>query len=196
MVLKNSARRSSLSGHKWFNDEKERRKWQNPEAILADIGLRLGFTFMDIGCGDGFFAIPAARLVGERGRVYALDVDSEAVDRLRRRAKKEGLINLSLKVGPAEETVLCEACADMVFFGINLHDFRDPSKVLMNAKRMLKPTGRLIDLDWKKQPMEIGPPLGIRFSDRKTTNLIKAAGFMIEAVKEAGPYHYLIIAKQ
>ena len=151
---------------------------------------------MDIGCGDGFFAIPAARLVGERGRVYALDVDSEAVDRLRRRAKKEGLTNLSLKVGQAEETVLCEACADIVFVGINLHDFRNPSKVLMNAKRMLKLTGRLIDLDWKKQPMEMGPPLEIRFSDKKAASLIKAAGFIIEAVKESGPYHYLIVAKQ
>jgi cyclopropane fatty-acyl-phospholipid synthase-like methyltransferase len=44
-------------------DETERRKWQNPEAILSEIGLKSGQTFVDIGCGDGSFAIPAARLV-------------------------------------------------------------------------------------------------------------------------------------
>ena len=184
-----------MNHHRWFNDEKERRRWQNPEAILADIGLRPGFTFMDIGCGDGFFALPAARLVGKKGKVYGLDVDGEAIDRLKQKAMKEGLENLSLEVGEAEDTVLREACADIVFFGINLHDFRNPREVLMNAKRMLKPTGRLIDLDWKKEPMEIGPPLPIRFSYEKAVRLIKAAGFIIDEVKEAGPYHYLVVAK-
>ena len=46
-----------------LRDEQERRKWQNPEDILAEIGLRSGMTFMDIGCCQGFFTIPAARIV-------------------------------------------------------------------------------------------------------------------------------------
>jgi len=184
-----------LNAHRSFHDERERRKWQNPEAILVDIGLRSGFTFLDIGCGDGFFALPAARLVGKKGKVYGLDLNDGTIGRLRRKAVKEGLRNLNLSVGEAEETVLCEACADIVFFGIVLHDFKDPAKVLMNAKRMLKPNGRLIDLDWKKESMEFGPPLQIRFSEDEAVSRIEAAGFRIEAVKNAGPYHYIIIAK-
>jgi ubiquinone/menaquinone biosynthesis C-methylase UbiE len=100
-----------------------------------------------------------------------------------------------LKAGAAEETIFCETCADIVFFGIVLHDFRDPAKVLLNAKTMLKPTGRLIDLDWKKAAMELGPPLSIRFSEKKAVSLIRTAGFKIETAKETGPYHYLIIAR-
>lgn len=184
-----------MNAHRSFHDERERRKWQNPEAILVDIGLRSGFTFLDIGCGDGFFALPAARLVGKKGKVYGLDLNDGTIGRLRRKAVKEGLRNLNLSVGEAEETVLCEACADIVFFGIVLHDFKDPAKVLMNAKRMLKPNGRLIDLDWKKESMEFGPPLQIRFSEDEAVSRIEAAGFRIEAVKNAGPYHYIIIAK-
>lgn len=184
-----------MNAHRSFHDERERRKWQNPEAILVDIGLRSGFTFLDIGCGDGFFALPAARLVGKKGKVYGLDLNDGTIGRLRRKAVKEGLRNLNLSVGEAEETVLCEACADIVFFGIVLHDFKDPAKVLMNAKRMLKPNGRLIDLDWKKESMEFGPPLQIRFSEDEAVSRIEAAGFRIEAVKKAGPYHYIIIAK-
>lgn len=45
----------------------EQRKWQNPENILAEIGLRSGMTFMDNGCGQGFFTIPAAKIVGDSG---------------------------------------------------------------------------------------------------------------------------------
>lgn len=181
--------------HRSFHAEVERRRWQNPEAILAEIGLRPGFTFMDIGCGEGFFALPAARLVGEGGKVYALDINEDAIRRLKEKAVNEGLRNIELKVGVAEETVLCEACADIVFLSIVLHDFEDPARVLRNARRMLKHTGRLIDLDWRKEPMEPGPPLRIRFSEEQAASRIKAAGFRIEAVKELGPYHYMIIAR-
>lgn len=176
-------------------DEKERRSWQNPEAILADIGLKSGDTFMDIGCGEGFFALPAARLVGKSGIVYGLDINGEVIGRLKGKAERAGLRNLTLKVGEAEKTILCEACADIIFLGMVLHDFKEPDKVLVNARKMLKPEGRLVNLDWKKEPMDLGPPLPIRFSHEEAVRLIEAAGFKVETIKEVGPYHYLIMAK-
>jgi ubiquinone/menaquinone biosynthesis C-methylase UbiE len=178
-----------------FYDDEERRRWQNPEKILANIGLKPNLTFIDIGCGNGFFSIPAARLVGKRGKVYALDIDDEAIDRLREKALKEGLTNLVLRVGEAEETILCKKCADIIFYGIVLHDFASPEKVLKNAKKMLRPSGRLVDLDWKKEPMELGPPTRIKFSEDDAARLIKAAGFRIETVKAVGLYHYIVVAK-
>lgn len=156
--------------------------------------MKPGFTLIDVGCGNGFFALPAARLVGEKGKVFGFDANAEAIGMLKKTAMKEGLRNLNLRVGMAEETVLCDACADIVFFGIVLHDFKDASRVLSNAKRMLKSTGRLVDLDWKKEPMNFGPPLRIRFSEEKAVSLIEAADFKINSVRAAGPHHYLIIA--
>lgn len=178
----------------FYHDENERRKWQNPEAILAEVGLKPGFVFVDIGCGTGFFALPAARVVGNKGKVYGLDANEAAIKELKEKAEKEELRNLVLKLGEAEQFIFCERCADIVFFGIDLHDFRDPAKVLQSARKMLKPNGRLVDLDWKKEPMELGPPLEIRFSEEETEKLIKDAGFKIKMRKEAGPYHYMIVA--
>ncbi|MFH0913947.1 MAG: class I SAM-dependent methyltransferase [Chloroflexota bacterium] len=182
--------------HKPFHrfDDEERRNWQNPEAVLAEIGLKPGDTFMDIGCGGGFFTLPAARLVGERGKVYGVDTDSESLERLAQKARREGLQNLELVVGRGEETIICQACADVVFFGIVLHDFDDPVKVLQNARRMLKPVGRLVNLDWKKEPMSLGPPLGKRFTEEKAVSLIESAGFKVTTVKDSGKLHYLVIA--
>lgn len=176
-------------------EDPERRKWQNPEAILADIGLKRGFTFADIGCGGGFFALPAAKIVGKEGKVYGLDSDTESIASLREQAAREGLKNLYLTIGMAEESVMCEQCADIVFFGMALHDFKDPSQVLGNARRMIKITGRLTNLDWKKETMELGPPFRIRFDQEMAARLIEAAGFTIEIIKDSGPYHYLIIAR-
>ena len=184
-----------MNSHRYPGEEALRRKWRKPETTLKAIGLHSGMVFMDIGCGDGFFAIPAAQLVGEKGRVYAVDIDDSAIDRLKRKAAEKGLRNVTATVGAAEETVFCDECADMVFYSIVLHDFRDPAKVLRNAKKMLKPSGTLVNLDWKKKPMLFGPPVHIRFSEEQASNLIKQAGFRIESVRDAGRYHYIITAK-
>ncbi len=56
------------------SNDPERRKMQNPESILIDIGLKPGMIFVDIGCGDGYFALPAARMVGPEGKVIAIDI--------------------------------------------------------------------------------------------------------------------------
>lgn len=175
-------------------DDPLRRKWQNPEEILASIGLAPGMIFVDPGCGEGFFALPAARIVGPTGTVFASDIDAGAIGRLRERAKGEGLAWLSAETRPAEENVACEGCADIVFYGIDLHDFSDPVQVLRNAKQMLRSSGRLADLDWTDQPTPMGPPLAKRFSETKARRMIEGAGFLVKSVAEVGPYHYLIIA--
>lgn len=152
-------------------------------------------TLVDVGCGDGFFAIPAAKKVGRTGRVYAVDSNPKAIAQLQRTADRDGLKNVVTRVGAAEETLFCESCADYVFLGIVLHDFRDPDRVLQNARRMLKPTGRLVDLDWRKIHMDFGPPYEIRFDENKAAALIQKNSFTIEEVKDSGEYHYLVIAR-
>src|SRR5271157_3839540 len=143
-------------------DEATRRSWYDPEALLQD--LRADMIFIDVGCGDGFFSILAAKKVGEKGEVYAVDSDASAIEKLGDKARASGLRNIVSKVSSAEETVFCIGCADYVFFSMVLHDFADATRVLQNARKMIKPTGRLIDLDWKKRKMPFGPPFKIRFS--------------------------------
>ena len=175
-------------------DDPERKAWQDPEKIFSSIGLRKGMVFVDVGCGEGYFALPAARIVGPGGKVYAFDINADAVAGLWEHAITEGLTNLSAEVKAAEAAVSCEGCADIVFFGIDLHDFADPVQVIRNAKTMLKPAGRLVDLDWKDIPMDFGPPAEKRFPVQKAQKMIESAGFRILSAKDAGPYHYLIIA--
>jgi len=182
--------------HKRYrHDDDDRRKWQNPEAILDEIGLAPGMVFADLGCGEGFFALPAARIVGSEGRVYALDSDAEAIELLEQAADEEGLGNVTAVAGEGENTVLCEECADIVFFGTVLHDFTDAAMVLLNARKMIKPAGRLVNLDWKKEQTELGPPIEIRFDEDKASRLISEAGFQVEKIQDIGPYHYIVTAK-
>jgi ubiquinone/menaquinone biosynthesis C-methylase UbiE len=173
----------------------ERRKWQDPEAILGEAGLKAGLTFVDIGCGGGFVALPAARMVGPSGRVYGIDTDTSAIKELREAAAREGLHNLEVITSRAEDTIVCRRFADIAFLGIDLHDFADPLRVLRNARLMLKPRGWLVDLDWKAEPTPVGPPLAIRFSQEKAVGLIREAGFTVLSQRETGLFHYLITAR-
>jgi ubiquinone/menaquinone biosynthesis C-methylase UbiE len=176
-------------------DEATRRTWYNPEAILKDTGLKAGMVFMDVGCGEGFFALLAAKTAGESGSVYAVDVDAQAIERLKAKAETQHLSNIRAKAGLAEETVFCTACADVVFYSMVLHDFNDTEKVLQNAKTMLKPAGKLVNLDWKKMQVPFGPPFKIRFSEQNAMGLLKMSGFSVTDVKNAGPFHYVITGK-
>ncbi|MDV4342636.1 class I SAM-dependent methyltransferase [Methanoculleus sp. YWC-01] len=175
-------------------DEGGRRRWQHPESILEGIGLVSGATFIDVGCGEGFFALPAARMVGPHGRVCGIDIDAEALDLLQEKAFSEGLDNVVLHRGMAEEIVLCDGCADVVFFGIDLHDFIDPVRVLENARQMARSTGMVVDVDWKKEPLPLGPPPAKKFSTEHAASLMAEAGLWVTAVAESGPYHYVITA--
>jgi ubiquinone/menaquinone biosynthesis C-methylase UbiE len=172
----------------------EREQWQPLDHILNIIDLQLDSTFIDVGCGDGYFAIPAAKVVGPQGRVLGIDVNRSAIMRVQEQANVENLTNLELTIGMAENHVLCKNCGDIVFFGINLHDFNDPSRVLQNARKMLKSSGKLVNLDWKKEAMQLGPPLHLRFNRQEAIELIENASFKVMEVQDVGLYHYLITA--
>ena len=177
-----------------FNlNEATRRSWYNPDFVLQD--LHSNMVFMDIGCGDGFFSILAAKKVGKNGKVYAIDSDASAIEKLKQKSKNEGLENITAKVGNAEDTVFCKQCADLILYCMDLHDFKNPKKVLQNAREMIKTDGVVVDLDWKKVEGSIGPPVDIRFSEEKVAELMRSEGFKVTDIISIGLYHYLITAK-
>ena len=179
-------------GYKGIGDV-ERRKMMDPDAILPKAGLGPGMTFVDVGCGQGFFAIPAAQIVGKKGRVYGIDIDEEALRVLSHRASESGL-DISIIQGNAENTIACEGCADIVFFGISLHDFGEPKKVLENAWRMLKPGGILADLDGKKLPGE--SPYVKKLGEKEAATLLGEANFSIASIEDISELFYHLLAKK
>jgi ubiquinone/menaquinone biosynthesis C-methylase UbiE len=183
--------------HGWTKDynHAERLLWQDASQVLSEIGIAPGVTMADIGCGDGFFSIPAARMVGETGLIYALDESTEAIASLKEKAAASGLTNLRPVIANAEKTVLCRRCADVVLMANVLHDFEEPLKALLNAHEILKPGGTLADLDWKKEAQYMhGPPFSKRLSQENVSALLSQAGFKIVKSLLSGPFHYLLLA--
>jgi len=115
----------------------------NPYRLLTQAGLRRGQRVLEVGCGPGFFTIPAAKIAGETGRVIALDINPAAVEYVSRKIVGSGLANVETRLADATETRLGDESVDLAFlFGV-MHSFKDLNKLLREMHRVLRPNGIL-----------------------------------------------------
>jgi ubiquinone/menaquinone biosynthesis C-methylase UbiE len=172
----------------------ERRQSQDPEALWTRVGLKPGATVVDVGAGTGFFAVVAARRVGPEGRVYAVDLSEELVELLRERRDRESLPQLQPLRNTLTSIPLPSGVADVVLLANVLHDI--PVSTLSEAVRLLKPRGRFVNVDWKKEETPGGPPLEIRLTPDEAEQLLEKHGLQAVERWEYGPWHYALVLKR
>jgi ubiquinone/menaquinone biosynthesis C-methylase UbiE len=131
--------------HETLPGETEFREWlrDNASDILRRVGIRDRQVVVDYGCGPGIFTIASARIVGEEGRVVALDVRSEALERVRGRAEKEKLSNIETVLLDSGKiaTGLGDESADTILLYDVLQDIGDKQGLLREVYRVLKKDG-------------------------------------------------------
>jgi len=110
--------------------------------ILAEVGIKPGFSILDYGCGPGSYTIATAQLVGKSGKVYALDIHSLAVQQVQDTASKKRLTNIETILSDCA-TGLPDESIDVALLYDILHDLSEPDKVLAELQRVLKPDGIL-----------------------------------------------------
>ncbi len=114
----------------------------NLDKIVKEIGIKLGDIVLDYGCGLGSFTIPAAKRVGEKGKVYALDIHPLAIKRTKKKAKRKKATNIEYILSDCD-TELEDASVDIVLFYDLLKVLLTPQKQLKELHRILKPEGIL-----------------------------------------------------
>jgi ubiquinone/menaquinone biosynthesis C-methylase UbiE len=112
------------------------------EEILGEVGIKWGFQVLDYGCGPGAYVPETSRLVGEAGRVYALDIHPLAVEHVQNLARKKRLANVETICSDCK-TGLPDDSLDVVLLYDILHGLSDPQGILAELHRALKPNGTL-----------------------------------------------------
>lgn len=177
-------------------------KLLNPEDLLADkLGVKFGQQVGDFGCGGaGYFSLPAARLVGNNGKVYAVDILKSALQGVASKAKLERLINIETIWSDLERlgvTKIVPESLDHAFLINIMFQSRQNETIVQEARRLLRVGGKLLVVDWKIEPTPLGPPLANRLAAAAVKQIVSRAGFTIEKEFDAGPYHYgLVFIKQ
>jgi SAM-dependent methyltransferase len=127
--------------------EMEYREWLSEHAsdVLINIGLREGHSIMDYGCGPGIFVLPAGRMVGKNGKVYALDVRSKMLEHISQRAASEGLTNIVTMLMERSGTGINvkDGTLDVVLVYDVMHEIEDRMGLLSELHRIIKPGGLL-----------------------------------------------------
>jgi predicted methyltransferase len=120
--------------------------WQRPGEVMDALGVKSGNRVADIGCGRGYFTFHLAARVGAEGKVYAVDIDQEAIDKVRRRKEREKLEQVEPILGESADPHLPNDL-DAVLIVDTYHEFRDYDRMMQAVFRALKPGGRLALID-------------------------------------------------
>jgi SAM-dependent methyltransferase len=127
--------------------EMEFREWLTEHAFeaLINIGVRQGQTVLDYGCGSGTFTIPGSRIVGKRGKVYAFEVRSDRLERVREKAKEAALGNIVTVLSDSSKLSidLPDKCIDIILVYDMMHEVEDRQGLLQELYRVLKEKGML-----------------------------------------------------
>jgi len=152
----------------------------------------------DFGAGHGYFTIPLARIVGNEGRVYAIDVQKAALDIIRSKAKLEHLFNVEpvwADLDRAGGSRLKDKSVDFVLVSNIIFQTEKKDEVLREAERVLRDGGRLAIVEWEPSA-PWGPPTDFRVKKETARNLAVQAGFEFDREFEAGEYHYGLLFKK
>jgi ubiquinone/menaquinone biosynthesis C-methylase UbiE len=180
---------------KWVQvfDDPGRDAWQKPDAVLHALGVVPGMTVADLGAGTGYFSVPLAKIVGDKGRVLAIDVEPTLVDYMKERAKKAKLAQLVPVLAPADDPQLPVRGVDLVLIVDTWHHIDDRLHYLAKLAAGLKAGGRVAVVDFKKGDFPVGPPDAHKLTADAVTAEFLAAGWKPATHWDELPYQYVLV---
>lgn len=160
--------------------------WQKPDEVIKALALKPDEVIADIGAGTGYFSKRFAR---HAGKVYAVDIDAE----LLKAAKAGAPANLETVLAAPDDPKLPDASVDTIFFCDSLHHIANRAAYYARLAKALKPGGRIVDVDFQKKPLPVGPPERMKLSETEVTEELKAAGFRRTRSFDFLPYQYFLV---
>jgi ubiquinone/menaquinone biosynthesis C-methylase UbiE len=177
-------------------DSEERRRILPPYETLKKVGLQEGDIMADIGCGIGYFTIPASEIVGPKGQIYAMDISPEMLADVDKKVLEEGISNIkTVRTGENDFKVEAESVT-YGFICAVLHEVKDAGSFLTETKRMLSEQGRVAIIEWQKAEMKFGPPVDHRLDMRDVEQMLLDHGFRNIRGIDIGEYFYAVLGQK
>lgn len=174
--------------------------FSDPNKNIEQLDLGKGNYVADFGAGSGFYSFAAAEVVGHSGRVYAIDIQKDLLDKLKNEARNvRHLTNIDIIWGDLDHlggTRLRENSIDVVIVANVFFMLEKKDNACMEIKRILKKGGRVLVVDWASSFGGIGPQHQDIFSEEAARVIFKKHGFTEDRTIAAGAQHYGIIFRK
>jgi arsenite methyltransferase len=174
-------------------DDPKRDAYQKPHEVLAALAIKPGEVIADVGAGSGYFTFRLAHHIGDKGKMYAVDVSPEMILHLNRRIRQLKAMNVTSILADPDDPLLADGSLDRFFFSNSWHHIENRTKYLSLIRKMLKPGGAVVMIDFHKQELPVGPPLQMKIAREDVIKEMEANGFPLVKEHTFLPYQYFLM---
>jgi ubiquinone/menaquinone biosynthesis C-methylase UbiE len=173
-------------------EDPKRDAYQKPHEVMQALAVREGEVVADIGAGSGYFSMRLAHHVGASGRVYAVDVSPDMIRHLHARVRDMTLLNVSPILALPDDPLLPQPVDRFLIVDV-WHHIEDQGGYLARMKKLLKPRGQVVMIDFQKRELPVGPPVGMKIAREDLLTQMEAHGFRLVKEHTFLPYQYFLI---
>ncbi|HAZ06272.1 MAG TPA: methyltransferase [Acetobacterium sp.] len=176
-------------------DNEWRRENLPPVETLEKLGLKASDSVADIGCGIGYFTIPAAKMIADN-IAYALDTSPEMLAEVVQRSEAAGLNNIKTVKSAELDLLIPDEAVSFALLVNVIHEIVDKNQFLEEISRILKPGGKLAIIDWEKAQTVMGPPIDHRIDKDDVIAMLEEIGFYCQKTQSFTENFYgLVLVK-
>jgi len=169
------------------------------ERFFGALGIKREYVLLDAACGVGKYSIAISDVLKNEGIIYAVDLWEEGIQTLKQTIEEKEIKNIKPFLADISKHIPVEdQSVDIILMATVLHDLIEDNTekgTLSEVRRVLKPGGSLVIVEFKKMDGPPGPPVAIRLSPEETEKIVSAYGFNQEKVIDVGPFNYLSVFK-
>jgi ubiquinone/menaquinone biosynthesis C-methylase UbiE/cytochrome c553 len=176
-----------------FFDRSSREAEEHSDALVDALEIREGSRIADVGAGTGYFTWRLARRAGPTGKVLAVDIQQSMLDLAAQNVKARGVVNVEYVLGTADDPKLAPRSLDVVFIAHSYHEFARPEAMMERVRRSLKPGGRLVVVEYKKENRTAPASTLHRMSFDEIRDEIEQMGFDLDQILDFLPVQHGLI---
>ncbi len=168
---------------------------EQPDRVVRELGIKPGSTVADLGAGVGYFTWRLAQAVGDKGKVIAVDIQPGMLERLKQNLAERNIHNVETVLGTEDDPHLPPGQVDLVLLVDVYHELQKPELTMEHVRRSLKPDGRVVFIEYRKEDPSIPIQPLHKMSVREVRDEIEPMGFQFVELKSFLPTQHIIIFK-
>ncbi len=179
------------AGAPWLIRE-NRENQERCSLMLANLGVKQGMTVCDMGCGNGFYAIQMAKMVGKDGTVLGVDIQPKMLEFLQERAAEANVSNIKPILGTLADPKLPKGTVDIILCADVYHEFSHPEQMLAAMRQSLSPNGVVVLLEFRAEDPKVPIKKLHKMSKAQVNQELTANGFKLVKEFDKLPWQHMM----